>query len=373
MTKRQLIILGVTLLLLLLIVFQLSTGKGGGPDMKPQNATSTKYVKVHKIKNDTVNLFIEGYGRVASSRNITVSSEVQGVLQAGGVNLKPGQSFSQGQLLFKVKDTEAQLALKARKSGFLNLVATIIPDIKIDFPNNSKAWESFLNKIDLGKNLPELPSFSSNKEKTFLAAKNVLAEYYNIKGDEERIKKYAVYAPFSGTILTVNAEVGTIINPGSPVATIIKTVALEVAVPIDPKDVSLIKTGSRAELLSENKEQQWEGTVSRIAQNINVNTQSVDVYININGDTKTLYNGMYVSAKIAADYVVNADEIPRRSFLNDLQVYTVKDSILIKKRPVIVKDNPSSIIIKGMDDGELVVIEPIPGAVDSLKVSPILK
>ena len=355
------------------MVFQLFTGGKDGAKKEGGASDNKKYVKVHKISNDTVDIFIEGFGRVASSRNINVSSEVQGVLQAGGVLLKPGQSFSQGQLLFKINNNEAQLALKARKSGFLNIVATIIPDIKIDFPNNSKAWEDFLNNIDLGKNLPELPIFSSNKEKTFLAAKNVLTEYYNIKGDEERLKKYSIYAPFSGTILTVNSEVGATVSPGAPIATIIKTVALEVIIPIDPKDLSLVKIGGEVKLFSENQENEWDGKVSRVAQNINANTQSVDVYINIAGDAKNLYNGMYVSAKISADYVIDADEIPRRAFLNDMKVYTVVDSFLIKKRPVVVKHNSNSMVIKGLQDGDYVVIEPIPGAVDSMKVAPILK
>ncbi len=373
MTKRQLIILAVSVLILLLIVFQLASGKKDGKKDTGKAIDNKKYVKVHKIKNDTVAIYVNGFGRVASSRNINLSAEVQGVLQQGSVQLKPGQAFSQGQLLFKINDKEAQLALKARKSGFLNLVASILPDIKIDFPNNTNAWQDFLNNIELAKPLPDLPSFTSNKEKTFLAAKNVLAEYYNIKGDEERLKKYSIYAPFSGTILTVNAEVGAVVNPGSPIATIIKTVALEVAIPVDPADISLIKVGNKAELLSEDKKQKWEGQVSRISQNINTNTQSVDVYINVLSDTRALYNGMYVEANISADYIVNADEIPRRAFLNDMNVYTVVDSLLIKKRPAIVKKNTSSMVIKGLNDGDLVVVEPIPGAVDSMKVAPILK
>lgn len=373
MTKRQLIILATSLVLLFLIVFQLSTGGKDDSKKEGTNSDNKKYVKVHKISNDTVDIFIEGFGRVASSRNINISTEVQGVLQSGAILLKPGESFSKGQLLFKINNNEAQLALKARKSGFLNIVASIIPDIKIDFPNNSKSWEDFLNNIDLAKDLPELPTFSSNKEKTFLAAKNVLTEYYNIKGDEERLKKYSIYAPFSGTILTVNSEVGATVSPGAPITTIIKTVALEVVIPINPEDLSLVKIGGDVNLFSENNEDEWVGKVSRVAQNINANTQSVDVYINIVGEAKNLYNGMYVSAKINADYVVNADEIPRRSFLNDMKVYTVHDSMLIKKRPIIIKHNSSSMVIKGLEDGDLVVIEPIPGAVDSMKVAPILK
>ena len=374
MTKRKIIILIISCSLLFLIVFRLASGKEDGAKKQENSTDNNKYVKVHKIKNDTVAMFINGFGRVSSSRNITLSAEVQGVLQSGGFELKPGQTFSQGQLLFKINDKEAQLALKARKSGFLNIVATVLPDIKIDFPENNTAWTGFLENIDLDNPLPDLPEFKSNKEKTFLAAKNILAEYYNIKGDEERLKKYTVFAPFNGSVIDVTAETGTIMNPGSPIATIIKAVALEVTIPVVPKNIHLVNIGSEVDLVSENKKMKWKGKVSRIAQNINPNTQSIDVYVSIHQDAKqSLFNGMYVEANIHADPMMDADEIPRRSFLNDDKVFTVVDSMLIKKKPVIIKQNKNTVIIKGMKDGELVVIEPIPGAVDSMKVAPIVK
>lgn len=373
MSKRQYIILGVSLLIFLLIIFQLSTGKKGGLGEEAKKEDNKKYVKVQIVKNDTVDLFVEGYGRVASARNINLTPEVQGVLQQGAVLLKPGQAFSQGQLLFKINNTEAMLALKARKSGFLNLVASVLPDIKIDFPDNTSAWSSFLNNIELSKQLPDLPRFSSNKEKTFLASKNVLSEYFNIKGDEERLKKYSIFAPFSGTIISVNSEVGANVSPGTPIATIIKTVALEVNIPVDPIDASLINIGNEVELTSEGKKSSWIGKVSRIGQTINPNTQSVDVYISIDSDTKQLFNGMYVEAKIFANQVMNADEIPRRAFLNSANVYTVVDSMLIKKKTTILKQNKNSYVVKGLEDGDVVVIEPVPGAVDSLKVAPVIK
>lgn len=374
MSKRKIIILVVVFLLLILVVFRLATGGDDGPKKEAKTDDNNKYVKVHEINNDTVDLFVTGFGRVASSRNITLSAEVQGVLLPGGVDLKAGQSFSQGQLLFRINDKEPQLALKARKSSFLNLVASVIPDIKIDFPESSTSWSGFLDNIDLDKSLPELPSFQSNKEKTFLAAKNVLAEYYNIKGDEERLKKYSVYAPFNGSAVTVTAETGAIINPGSPIATIIKTVALEVAVPITPENISLVKIGNKVSLTSEDKKMNWDGKVSRIAQNINPNTQSIDVFISItNNSEQPLFNGMYVEANIFANQVLNSDEISRRSFLNDKTVYVVVDSLLIRKTPSIVKRNKNSVIIQGFEDGDLVVIEPIPGAIDSMKVAPIVQ
>lgn len=374
MSKRKIIILLVIFSLLFLVVYRLATGKDNGPKKAGSTGDNNKYVKVHKVKNDTVDIFVTGFGRVSSSRNITLSAEVQGVLLSGGVDLKAGQSFSQGQLLFKINDKEAQLALKARKSGFLNLMASVLPDIKIDYPDNVTSWAGFLDNIDLDKDLPALPTFKSNKEKTFMAAKNVLAEYYNIKGDEERLKKYSVYAPFNGSVVAVTAETGAVINPGSPIATIIKTVALEVAVPIGPESISLVKVGNKVSLSNEDKKMNWDGKVSRIAQNINPNTQSIDVFVSIdNNIEQPLYNGMYVEASIYADKVNDADEISRRSFLNDQTIYTVVDSLLIRKKPTIIKRNKNTVIVKGVNDGDMIVVEPIPGAVDSMKVAPIIQ
>ncbi len=370
MTKRQFIILGVFILLIILIIVVISMDKGDGKFEKEEEKNDKTYVRVQKIVNDTVDVIVNGYGRVTSSRNIILSSEVQGVILNSGFPLKTGQNFSQGQLLLKINDKEAQLALKARKSSFLNLVATVLPDIKIDFPSNASNWQAFLDKIDLDEPLADLPEFSSNKEKTFLAAKNILTEYYTIKGDEEKVKKYNMYAPFNGSVVEVVSEIGTSVNPGSPIATIMKTVGLEVAVPIDPNNASLIDIGNNVVLYSDDKKTNWKGTVNRIANTVTENTQSIAVFITI-PENDNLYNGMYIEAKITAHKIYDAVEIPRRALLDDGMVYTVKDSMLIKASIQILKRNKKSIIIRGFKDNEMVVIEPVSGAIDSMKVAPL--
>lgn len=372
MTKRHVIIVVSTIAFVTLIGVVLFSGKGKKSGGEAVSVDETKYVKVQKVNNDTVPVIVTGFGRVASVRRVTLSSEAQGVLMNTGFNLKAGQSFSKGQLLFKVNDRENRLALKARKSTFLNLMATVLPDIKIDFPESAVNWAGFLDKIDLDKNLPVLPEFSSSKEKTFLAAKNVLTEYYNIKGDEEKLGRHAVYAPFNGTIIEVLAEEGTNLAFGSQVATIIKTVAMEIAIPVDPSNISLIKKGHKVNLFTDNKNQHWEGKVIRIAQSINENTQSVDVYVSIKNDSKRpLYNGIYLEAEILAGELYNAIEIPRRALLDDGTVYAVKDSLLVVRTPEILKRNKKTVIVKGLLNEDLIVIEPISGVVGKMKVAPV--
>ncbi|MGE0561767.1 MAG: HlyD family efflux transporter periplasmic adaptor subunit [Flavobacteriales bacterium] len=372
MKKRQIIILAITSVLLLFIIWRLASGKSDDKKEQENTNENKKFVKIHTIQNDTVEIRINGFGRVSSSRNITLTAEVQGVLISTGFELKPGETFSQGQLLYKISDKEAQLALKARKSAFLNIMASSLADIKVDFPESASKWTIFLDNINLDNSLPDLPEIKSSKEKTFLASRNVLTEYFNIKGDEERLKKYNVYAPFNGSVVDVTSEIGGIVNPGTPIATIIKTVALEVAIPVNTNDISLVKIGNNVKLFSQDKSISFDGKVSRIAQNINSNTQSIDVFINIESNDKAkLYNGMYLEASIYAGNVYNADEIPRRSLLNDGRVFIVQDSIMLKKELTIIKKNKNTVIVKDLSDNDMVVIEPVPGAVDSMVVTPI--
>lgn len=374
MKKRQVIILSVLLIIIISIVFRLATGKKDVEKTTENSNENKKFVKVQEIKNDTINILVSGFGRVSSSRNISLSAEIQGVLQAGSSELKPGESFTQGQLLFKVNDKEAQLALKARKSVYLNLVATALADIKIDFPDSFSKWQNFLDNIDINASLPELPEIKTSKERTFLASRNVLSEYYTLKGDEERLKKYQIFAPFNGSIIDVTSEIGAVVNPGSPIATIIKTLGLEVTIPINAADISLVNIGNKVELHNQDKTSSFGGKVVRIAQNINPNTQLIDVFISIDADVKSvLYNGMYLEGDIYAGQVFEADEIPRRALLNDGKVFIVQDSLMIKKEIEIIKKNKNTVVVKKLSNNDLVIIEPVPGAIDSLVVIPIKK
>ena len=97
------------------------------------------------------------FGRVNSSLPLDLITEVSGKILQGSVPLKEGQRFRKGTLLFKVDNTEANLRLQASKSNFLKDIASILPDLKIDYPDSFELWQSYFNSIDVEQELPELP------------------------------------------------------------------------------------------------------------------------------------------------------------------------------------------------------------------------
>lgn len=96
----------------------------------PRVQKATPLVGIQKITYTTIPVNLVKQGRLISNHKVDISSEVQGKILKGDIPLKTGQAFKKGDLLFRVYDEEAKLALRAAKSRFLTSVANVLPDIK---------------------------------------------------------------------------------------------------------------------------------------------------------------------------------------------------------------------------------------------------
>ena len=328
-----------------------------------------KYVNTKRIVNDTIPFVISGFGRVSSSSNINISSEVQGKLSSN-IALKKGAEFTKGQLLFKVQDNDAQLLLIARKSNFLKLLSSSLPDIKIDYSEEFNKWERFFNSIKVNAALPKFPNFKTTKEKNFIVSRSILSEYYSIQSDQERLKKYMISAPFNGTIIEAFTDEGAVVNPGSPIVSIIRKGDLEIEIPVNPQYISKIKKGYTVNLAQNNSK--YQGVITRIGDFVNPNTQNLSVFVKLSGNNFSLLNGMYLEAKINVDGFENVVEIPRKAIFGNNMIYLVnKDSLLIPQKISIKSMQENLVLAKGLPENTMLVTEPVINAKDSMKVFPI--
>ena len=348
MKKRQIVIISILVILVLIIGWQLYSNNQANAKKENKKKENTRYACVIEVKNDAIPIEIYGFGRVNPALSINISPEVAGVLVHGEVPLKQGAKFRKGQVLFKVDDREAQLALKARKSSFLNLMAGALADIKIDFPDSYTKWQQFFNDIDVSKILPELPEKSSTKEKTFLASRNVLSEYYNIKKDEIRLSKYTIKAPFNGFFSVVMVQEGSFAGMGTPIATLSQVSDLEVIVPVDKENIYLVNPGQLVNMKTRNNNIKIEGILKRIEQQVNANTQSVNVYVVPSIQTEQMIPGMYLEVAIHAGVVEQSFELPRKALGSDNSVYAIRDSVLHIIPVEIAKKNKDSYIVKDL-------------------------
>ncbi len=331
---------------------------------KPQKMS----VKVQNANPATIEAEIITFGRVESEQPVDIVAEVSGKIRES-VNLQVGQSVRKGQVLFTLGRETFELGLQAQKSNFMREVAMILPDMKIDYSNRYQTWSSYFASLDVEKSLPKLPSYESEKEKTFLATKGILTSYYNIKAQEATLDKYVVTAPFSGSISEVYLQNGSVAPPNGRVLRLVQNSQLELKVPVDTKDVHWLKVGTEVEVATEDDSQKWVGKIARIGDVVNPATQSLDVYVKIQNGKNPIYAGMYLRATMQGGTIKDAIEIPRRAVFNDNEIYTVKnDSVLNLQTIQIRKSNKETLIISGVKEGEKVVTEPLINAYNEMIV-----
>lgn len=344
------------------------TSKKTEPFQRPQNEQK-QYVQAEPINYKDLPAIVIAYGRVISGQNINLISEVQGRIVGNSVPLRNGQSFKKGDLLVKIDDTELQLSIKAKKSAYLNRVASVLADFKLDFPESFERWNNYFEQIDIDKPLPDLPTISNNTEKTYLASAGILTDFYIIKTDEERLNRYKIYAPFDGSYILVNAEVGTVLNPGSPIAQIVSNSSQELSTPISSEDGKNIQIGSKVKIYNTNGDGYWSGVINRITDVVNPQTQSRTAFIQIFPNPNfLLHDGLYLRAEIEGKIYKNVMEVPRKSVYNSNTVYLIKNGELKAYDANILFSNENNFFINGLNVGDTLLTESLLNARNGLKV-----
>jgi membrane fusion protein, multidrug efflux system len=368
MTSRQIIIVltGIAVLAGAFGLNKYLSSKKESPE-KQTPPEFKKFVKTKTVRYEDIRGDVTAYGRVKTSAPLDLISEVSGRLNPGSVKLKEGEKFRRGALLFVVDDTEAKFTLQSQKSDFMKDVAAILPDIKIDMNDSFEAWNNYFRSLDVEKHLPRLPEPKSEKEKTFLATKGIYSKFYTIKSLETKLDKHRYYAPFDGSFTHVNLQTGSFVNVGTNIGKVLRSDLMELKLSVETRDISWVKLGAPVTILGEDQVSQWRGKISRISEYVNSTTQSIDVFVDIAPGQTTIYDGQYFKANIPGTIIRSAVEMPRNAIFEGNQVYVLNDSTLKATQVNVLKLNPETAIVNGLDEGSELVVEPLVSAYSGMK------
>lgn len=365
MNWRKSLISLIAIVILFAFAFWLSamfSSMGVEPEEKTREQIKL-YVKTEKVKYTTNSAIILETGRLSSQQTVDLSAEVAGQIIAGNVILREGTQFKKGELIVRIFDEEAKNNLKASKSRFLNSIAGILPDIKIDYPESFDKYLEFFNTVKITEPLPPLPELDSEKEKVFLASRNILNDYFSIKSAEVRLSRYKLYAPFDGSFTAVFMEAGSVVNPGSRIASMIRTDKMELEVPVRIEDAYWINVGDKVNVSTKDRRASWVGSVVRKSAFMDPSSQAISVYVALKHDkNKPLYPGQYLLAEFAAKTLERSMSIPRNAVFNKDHVFTVEQGKLKENKIDILKINETTVIFSGLSEGADIVTEPLVNA-----------
>lgn len=336
------------------------------PPKKPHEV-KIKIAAAEKVKLKDIQSRVVAYGRLKSSQPVVMTSEVNGILEQGSLNFRPGQSFKKGDLLIKVDDRQMRFDIKSRKSDLLNALASVLPEIRVDFPEHYKKWEDYFNKVSFDKNIPDLPEASNQKIKLYLSRFNVYKIYFNIKSLEIKLDKHSFYASFDGAVISTDLRIGSSVRPGTRLGEIINLESLEMEVPVPAEDISWIDRNEPVVLTSSEIAGQWTGRIERIGKTIDTKTQTVYVYIAVQERDEKLINGVFMKAEMPGRIIENAVIVLRKAVYEDTYVYVIADGVFDYRRVDVARRELDYVIVKdGLKEGEMMVTEMLQGVASGM-------
>lgn len=333
---------------------------------KPKFDKIVKTVFVDEVLNKDIPIVITTSGNLTAKNKIDLYAEVQGVLKPSSKDFKAGTAYSKSERIISINSDEFYANLQSQKSNFYNTITSIMPDIRLDYPNEFQKWQSYLNSFDMNKTTPKLPKMNSDKENYFISGRNINTAYYNVKNLEVKLGKYNLRAPFNGILTEALVTPGSLIRVGQKLGEFIDPSVYEMEVSINAEFADLLKKGNAVKLHNLEKTKAYTGKVIRINGKVDATSQTIKAYIEV--AHQDLREGTYLEANLIARSESNAIEISRKLLVDNKHIYIVKDSILdlVNINPVYF--SAESAVIKGVENGTLMLSKPTPGAYQGMQV-----
>lgn len=367
MRKYYSVFVGTALIIGAIFIYKLATTST--TKQKPATEKMVTAVYTDTVQNNNIPIVITATGSVTAKNKVELYAEVQGILKSTSKDFKSGTFFHKGEVLLSIADDEFLASIQAQRSALFNAITAILPDIRLDFPTEFQKWQTYLANFNIQQSTPKLPEPKSDKEKLFISGKSIYTNYYTVKNAEVRLSKYQLRAPFTGILTESLVNAGTLIRVGQKLGEFIDPTIYEMQVAVNASFASYVTVGKTVQLSSLEGAESYTGKVVRVNGKVEQTTQTINVFIEI--IDKTIKDGMYLEAKINAKHEPDAIEFSRKLLQNNNQVYAVKDSTLylIDVKPVFY--NKETVVVKGIENGTIILKKSVPGSYAGMKVNPI--
>ena len=239
---------------------------------------------------DTIRIGPSVSGTLDAERTATLRAELGA--QVTGVMVEAGSPVTTGQLLVKLDATGIRdqyvSAMSARASA-----ETAAELAHADLARDQRLAEAGA----LAQRQLEATRRASLQADAMLA--DARARYATA---ELNLRRTEIRAPFTGIVATRSARVGDIVQPGTPIATVIdpNSLRLEAQVPVD--QLTALKVGTTVLFtVSGYEKRQFQGIVARVSPAVDPATRQVPIVVRLPNDEGSLVSGLFADGRVATE------------------------------------------------------------------------
>ncbi len=328
------------------------------------------------VKTAAHPVILTGQGTVRPIKEIRLVSQVSGKIVYVSSALVNGGAFNKGDLLLRIDPADYQIAVtlaQARVKDSESKHRLAIEEAAV----SRQEWM----QLRAGSDPPPLVA----KEPQLAAAQAKLdADHAELKKAQLQLERTHIKTPFDGRVSDKSVDIGQYITPGQTLAVIYDTAAAEIVLPMEDRELFWFQvpgftpqtvSGSQAEVQVNvaGRKLSRRGQVVRSEGKLDERTRMINVVVRVASpyDVKPpLAIGLFATVKIKGRVITNAALIPRSALRAESIVWVVDTQGRLEFRRVNVArfSTAGVIVTSGLTDGEKVVISPIKGVSDGMKV-----
>ncbi len=328
--------------------------------------TSPRAVKVKAIMVSTPKgaNTITGMGSISCQRNLELGFDDRGCISE--MQVEEGDYVRPGQVLAKLENS-VTVAEKAAVEAKLN--ASIV-DVKF-YENEVIRTEELFKKEAVSET--ELKKMRFQLEKARAAVEVAKAELNTL---EARLKTRTLQAPIEGFIARKHADVGSTLMPGqNKVLSLVQCQEAYADIELGEKLYNLVQEGQPAVIrIDAMGDTAFKGKVARVGSQIDERNRTFIAKIKIPNPQLTLRPNMFARAEIQ---VTDKQSIwlPKTALVQHASeralVLLVKDGKAVLQDVLVGEESQGRVqIVKGLAEGDVVIVEGQAGVSDRTEVSP---
>jgi HlyD family secretion protein len=407
MTKNTKIIIAVIVVLIVVLII----GKKQGWFGKTGNF---KEVEISKIEPITIIETVAATGKIQPETEIKISSEVSGEIIE--LPIVEGQQVKKGDLLVKINPDLYQSGLQRSQAALQNMRAmqnqaqAALNEAELNYNRNKTLFDrGVISKAEWDRAVAAYESAKASKESAFYNIQSAMA---TVNEARDNLARTTIYAPIDGTISKLGVElgervVGTQQMTGTEILRVANLNSMEVEVDVNENDIVKVNIGDSAKVeVDAYLRREFKGIVTSIANSAE-QTLTADQVTNFKVKVRILPEsyedllqdrpenfspfrpGMTATVDIITNKRENVLGVPISSIVIKTDTSSTKqttasrdllstdrfecifiksgDEAILRVVETGIQDNQFIEIVKGLEEGEEVIIGPYNTVTKSLK------
>ena len=241
-----------------------------------------------EMKNMSETVNANGYTKLPPQNQADVAMHTTGLIKS--ICVLEGQEVKKGQVLATMESPEFAILQEAylRSKSQLDY-------LQKEYERQLKLSEDNIN----AKKVVEKTKSDLETEKAHFRSLERQLAIYGINGNGAIVSTISIKAPIGGHITAVNVKIGSAVEVGAPLFSIVDNSEMHVDLQVYEKDLEKVKEGQRVRFVLTNQSHtEITGQIFNIGKSFENETKTVAVHAHIEDKEKFLIPGMYVNAII---------------------------------------------------------------------------